>query len=190
MEERLLRAIRKGNSKRYYTTQSRAPRVIYMIGDKSTSSHRSSYYGSSVSRGSHGKDTIEIVVKGPPSSTQDDRSDLNCFPHCHMQFPTPTNAHSHYGYSACYPNCGTSQSSNTGGCATCANQYSHQHSAVQQAIDNANYAAPVAASVGHSRKSSRVVNNIILGSAPKMRTVSTQIGDSGISLASTQTKSV
>jgi hypothetical protein len=187
MEERLLRAIRKGNSKRYYSTQSRAPRVIYMTGDKSTSSHRSSHYGNSVSRGSHGKDTIEIVVKGPPSSTQDDRSDLNCFPHCHMQ----ANGHSHYGYSACYPNCGTSQSSNTGGgCATCANQYSHQHSAPYQAFENANYATPVAASVGHSRKSSRVVNNIILSSVPKTRTVSTQAGDPFISSAPTHAKTV
>jgi hypothetical protein len=75
-------------------------KIVYVVEGGSHSRLRSSSYGSSglgsTSFGTTGRsNTVEIVIKGPPSTDAFRHSDLNCYPNC-VQNPAP---------SSCYPYC-------------------------------------------------------------------------------------
>lgn len=96
MEDRLLRVIRNSNNRRSSGSSRKRSRVIYVVGDRPGLSG-SRYSGGSHT--SHGKsDRIDIIIKGPPSTSQNGDS---CYPTCPSY-----HSHAYQEHTACYPHCG------------------------------------------------------------------------------------
>jgi hypothetical protein len=85
----------------------KSPKIVYVVGGSSHSRPRSSSYGStgsaSTSLGTTRRsNTVEIVIKGPPSTDAFRHSDLNCYPNC-VQNPAPSSCFPYCNYAAQQP---------------------------------------------------------------------------------------